>query len=234
MAYQATFKRYELKYLLNPEQKAALKEAMEDHMKLDEYGRTTIRNIYYDTPSFRLIRHSLDKPVYKEKLRIRCYHPVGPNDEVFVELKKKYRSVVYKRRLTLPEKQTMNAFRNNKPLPVRSQIGDEIDYFRRFYKNLRPAVFLSYEREAYYDLGGSELRITFDENILYRQKDLSLEAGVYGKAILEDNLTLMEVKTAGGLPLWLTHAMTEHNVHRCSFSKYGAAYQDIVKQAAAH
>ena len=102
MAYQATFKRYEIKYLLTRQQKQAVLQAMQPYMKLDQYGRTTIRNIYYDTDTYRLIRRSLEKPVYKEKLRIRSYQAAAPEDLVFVELKKKYKSVVYKRRLTLP------------------------------------------------------------------------------------------------------------------------------------
>lgn len=138
MGYQATFKRYEIKYLLTPGQKAEILQAMAPYMKLDRYGRTVIRNIYYDTNSFRLIRRSLEKPAYKEKLRIRSYQRVAGEDPVFVELKKKYQSVVYKRRLTLPEAQAMYAFRYNLPLPVSSQIAREIEYFRVYYGGCIP------------------------------------------------------------------------------------------------
>lgn len=140
MAYQMTFKRYELKYLLNKKEKEEILLAMKPHMKLDDYGRTVIRNIYFDTENFRLIRRSLEKPVYKEKLRIRSYKPVQITDPVFVEIKKKYKSVVYKRRLLLPEKTVMESFRTGEPLPVCSQIGDEIQYFREYYKNLQPYI----------------------------------------------------------------------------------------------
>ena len=184
MAYQMTFKRYELKYLLNKKEKEEILLAMKPHMKLDDYGRTVIRNIYFDTENFRLIRRSLEKPVYKEKLRIRSYKPVQITDPVFVEIKKKYKSVVYKRRLLLPEKTVMESFRTGEPLPVCSQIGDEIQYFREYYKNLQPSVFLSYEREAFYSLDGSDFRVTFDENILYRRKDISLGSEIYGHPLL--------------------------------------------------
>ena len=150
MDYQMTFKRYELKYLLNRKEKECIFKVMKDYMKLDSYGRTTIRNIYFDTDTFQLIRRSLEKPVYKEKLRIRSYCPVNANDPVFVELKKKYESVVYKRRLVLPEKVVMDSFQNGTPLPETSQIAREIQYFRNYYESLHPTVFLSYEREAYY------------------------------------------------------------------------------------
>ena len=212
MAYQATFKRYELKYLLTRQEKQNVLKSMAEHMKLDDYGRTTIRNIYFDTDTYQLIRHSLEKPVYKEKLRVRSYQPVGPDDPVFVELKKKYKSVVYKRRLVLPEAQVMKCFEHGKPLPIHSQIGEEIAYFWDYYETLHPTVFLTYEREAYYALDGSDFRVTFDENILYREEDISLGSKIYGTPILGENQTLMEIKTSGGIPLWMSETLTKNTL----------------------
>lgn len=231
MAYQATFKRYEIKYLLTQKQKQAVLQTMQPHMKLDRYGRTTIRNIYFDTDTYRLIRRSLEKPVYKEKLRIRSYQIAAPDDLVFVELKKKYKSVVYKRRLTLPEIQARDSFQNGTPIPVRSQIAEEIEYFRSYYKGLHPTVFLSYEREAFYSLDGGDFRVTFDENILYRTYDFSLGSEVYGTPLLNEGETLMEIKTAGGLPLWMSHELNRLKVFKTSFSKYGLAYQDLMEKS---
>lgn len=231
MAYQMTFQRYELKYLLNRQEKEQILLAMEPYMKLDDYGRTIIRNIYFDTDTFRLIRRSLEKPVYKEKLRIRSYKPVRATDPVFVEIKKKYKSVVYKRRLLLPEKTVMESFRTGEPLPVCSQIGDEIQYFREYYKNLQPSVFLSYEREAFYSLDGSDFRVTFDENILYRRNDISLGSEIYGHPLLGKQQTLMEIKTSGGIPLWMSETLTKHHLYKTSFSKYGSAYQRMMEAA---
>lgn len=228
MAYQATFKRYEIKYLLTSQQKERILRVMEPYMKLDCYGRTMIRNIYYDTNSFRLIRRSLEKPAYKEKLRIRSYQAAAGEDPVFVELKKKYQSVVYKRRLTLPEGQAMYAFRYNLPLPVHSQIAQEIEYFRAYYAGLHPTVFLAYEREAYYSLDGGEFRVTFDENILYREYNFSLGSKVSGTPLLAEGQTLMEIKTAGGLPLWMSRELNRLRVYPASFSKYGAAYRQMM------
>lgn len=228
MAYQATFKRYEIKYLLTSQQKERILRVMEPYMKLDCYGRTMIRNIYYDTNSFRLIRRSLEKPAYKEKLRIRSYQAAAGEDPVFVELKKKYQSVVYKRRLTLPEEQAMYAFRYNLPLPVHSQIAQEIEYFRAYYAGLHPTVFLAYEREAYYSLDGGEFRVTFDENILYREYNFSLGSKVSGTPLLAEGQTLMEIKTAGGLPLWMSRELNRLRVYPTSFSKYGAAYRQMM------
>ena len=231
MAYQATFKRYEIKYLLTQQQKQAILQVMQPYMKLDQYGRTTIRNIYYDTDTYRLIRRSLEKPAYKEKLRIRSYQTAAPDDLVFVELKKKYKSVVYKRRLPLSEIEARISFNNGSPLPVHSQIAEEIEYFRSYYEGLHPTVFLSYEREAFYALDNSDFRVTFDENILYRTNDFSLGSEAYGTPLLNKEETLMEIKTAGGLPLWMSHELNRLKVFHTSFSKYGSAYQDLMTKS---
>ena len=228
MGYQTVFKRYELKYMLTLEQKQKILEVMEPYMALDEYGRTIIRNIYFDTDSYRLIRKSIEKPTYKEKLRIRSYDRAKPKSPVFVELKKKYDSVVYKRRLSLPETSAMEWVQGEQSCEKETQISNEIDYFLSYYKTLHPVVFLSYEREAYYSLDGGDFRITFDDHILCRQEDLSLESDVWGTPLLEENMVLMEVKCSGGLPLWLTHVLSEEHIYKTSFSKYGTAYQTVI------
>lgn len=228
MAYQAVFERYESKYLLTSEQKSKILSVMEPYMALDQYGRTTIRNIYFDTDTYRLVRRSNEKPSYKEKLRIRSYQRATHDSTVFVELKKKYLSIVYKRRLTLPEQEAMDWICGVNHCSARSQISDEIDYFCAFYKGIRPAAFLSYEREAYYSLDGSEFRVTFDENILFRQEDMSLTSEVYGTPLLEEGMVLMEVKCPSGLPLWLSKILSEERIFKASFSKYGTAYQKYI------
>ncbi len=234
MKYQNTFKRYEIKYILTTAQKEDVLAAMTPHMKPDKYGRTTIRNIYFDTDNFRLVRRSIEKPIYKEKLRVRSYGLAMPDAGVFVELKKKYQSVVYKRRLVLPEGDIMDAFEHDRPLPVQSQIGDEIQYFREYYEGLKPKVFLSYEREAYSGLDNTDFRVTFDDHILYRTGDLSLCSPPGGKSILKDGYVLMEIKTSISIPLWLTEVLTSDGIFKTSFSKYGTAYADIITEKGFH
>ena len=228
MAYQAVFKRYELKYLLTQEQKTKILEAMEPYMALDQYGRTTIRNLYYDTDNYRLVRHSIEKPAYKEKLRIRSYNQANPDSKVFVELKKKYDSIVYKRRLSLEEENAMEWVSGEMHCEQESQITREIDYFLEYYKTLHPVVFLSYEREAFYDNNGGDFRVTFDNHILCRQEALSLEEDVWGTALLPEGMVLMEIKCSGGIPLWMTHILSQEHIYKTSFSKYGTAYQTII------
>ena len=224
MSSPMVFKRYEIKYLLTREQKDVVMAAMKDHMEPDSFGRSTIRNIYYDTDNYRLVRRSLERPIYKEKLRVRSYHTAKPEDEVFIELKKKFNSVVYKRRTGICQKQAADYLAGKIPAPNPCQITNEIDYFRQFYETLAPKVFLSYEREAFFGKDDSEFRVTFDENILWRTTDLSLEAGVYGENILKPGQTLMEIKTSGGIPLWMVDVLTAQNLQKTSFSKYGNAY----------
>ena len=228
MPIQKVFKRYEMKYLLNPQQKEKMLQAMEPYMSLDQYGRTTIRNLYFDTDTYRLVRHSIEKPAYKEKLRIRSYSQAVPYSTVFVELKKKYKKIVYKRRIPLPEKEAMEWESGERHCSQDSQISEEIDYFFQYYQDLHPAVFLSYEREAYYSEDHSDFRVTFDEKILCRQEDLSLESEVYGTPILPKERVLMEIKCSGGIPLWMVHVLSQERIYKTSFSKYGTAYQTMI------
>ena len=226
--YQSVFKRYEIKYMIDRKQKERILEAMAPYMELDQYGRTEIRNIYFDTDSFRLIRHSIEKPAYKEKLRIRCYGKAKMGSSVFVELKKKYDHVVYKRRLSMMEKNAMKWMSGDRSYDNSCQIAREMAYFRDYYGTLRPAVFLSYEREAYRSLKDDDFRVTFDDNILCRQTGLSLTEEIYGEPILEEGKVLMEIKTTGGIPLWMTHLLTKEHIYKTSFSKYGTAYQKFI------
>ncbi len=228
MAFQTVFQRYELKYILTLEQKEKLLQSMDPYMALDGYGRTTIRNIYFDTDNYRLIRRSIEKPAYKEKLRVRSYSQAAPDSTVFVELKKKYNQVVYKRRLSLSEEKAMEWVCGKCPNIIDTQISEEIGYFIKYYQTLHPTVFLSYEREAYFSLDGSGFRITFDDNILYRQNDLSLTSEVYGTSLLEPGKVLMEIKCSKGIPLWMAHILSKQHIYKTSFSKYGTAYQTMI------
>ena len=219
-----TFKRREIKYLLDDDVYNSLKERLQARLVEDEYGRSTICNIYYDTPDFRIIRKSLEKLVYKEKLRLRSYGTAGAEDKVFVELKKKYNGIVYKRRETLTLAQSDEYLAGHTKAPCDTQIFREIDWFRDYYGNLKPAMYISYEREAYYSLENPDLRITFDRNIMYRSYNLSLAAGVEGESILEPGQHLMELKDGGAIPVWLTKILDELGIYPASFSKYGRAY----------
>ncbi|MBQ3533514.1 MAG: polyphosphate polymerase domain-containing protein [Oscillospiraceae bacterium] len=238
MAYRSVFARYENKYLLSRDQYERLTAAMTPYMAPDDYGLTTIRNVYYDTPTYRLIRRSLEKPVYKEKLRLRSYRRAEADSDVFVEIKKKYKGVVYKRRVAMPESQAMAWLAGGAPPGEKSQIAREIETFRRYYGEVCPTVFLSYDRQAWYCRGGSDFRVTFDTDIRARCTELSLERPAGGALILPPELVLMELKCGGGIPLWMVALLTEEKLYKTSFSKYGTAYQQLIfpkqKEAITH
>ncbi len=197
-------------------------------MGIDNYGRTTIRNLYFDTDSFLLIRRSIEKPSYKEKLRVRSYGTADNDSTVFVELKKKYKSVVYKRRVSLRYQEAMDWIARTKHCHKKTQICNEIDFFLDHYETLHPTVFLSYEREAYYTREASDFRVTFDENILVRSSDLNLTSEAYGTPILPEGKLIMEIKCSGGMPLWMTEVLSREKIYKTSFSKYGTAYKTLL------
>lgn len=228
MPFQTVFCRYETKHFITAAQKETILQAMQSYMQPDQYGKTIIRNLYFDTPAYLLIRRSMDKPVYKEKLRVRSYARATGDSTVFVELKKKYDQVVYKRRVCIPEADAMDWLMGTRPCSQSTQITKEVDHVLGYYGTLRPKVFLSYQREAYYAADGSGFRVTFDDQLLCRQEDLSLRSQVYGTSLLADDQVLMELKCAGGIPLWMTRVLSQEQIYKTSFSKYGAAYKTII------
>ena len=222
------FQRRELKFLLTGEQRAALEADFADRMVPDPHGESTICNIYYDTPDYRLIRTSLEKPVYKEKLRIRSYGPAAPEQEVFLELKKKYKGIVYKRRVSLPLRAAEDYFAGRAPLPELGQIGREIEYFNQYYGGLVPALYLCYDRTAFFSRETTDLRVTFDRAISWRQEGLTLASPAGGRQVLPKGASLMEIKAADAIPLWLVELLSRIHIRQTSFSKYGEAYKTIL------
>ena len=226
-----TFERRELKYRITDAQRAALEAAFGTRMVPDEHGESTICNIYYDMADHRLIRASLEQPASKEKLRLRSYGVTEPGGEVFLELKKKYKGIVYKRRITLPEDAAGEFIAGRAPLGEHGQIGREIEYFTAFYAPLLPAVHLSYERSAWFSREDRDLRVTFDKNIRFRQEDVSLTLPAGGRRILPEGESLMEIKAAAALPLWLVSELDTLGIYQSTFSKYGEAYKAILAGA---
>lgn len=220
------FERVERKFLLTPRQYEGLMRVLPEYMQVDQYGESTILSLYLDTEDSLLIRRSLEKPVYKEKLRLRSYGVPREMDNVFLEVKKKVRGVVYKRRICLPLAQAMECLAQGSVPAAGGQIGREIAYMLRRYR-LRPAVLLAYDRTAYAELEPSpnRLRITIDRDIRSRQTDLDLRLGSAGESLLAPGMRLMEIKTAHAIPLWLCAALDQNEIRPTSFSKYGRVYE---------
>ncbi len=223
---QTVFKRYEKKYMLNQSQYEQLTAIIGEHMQIDQYGKHTICNIYFDTDDYRLIRTSIEKPKYKEKLRLRSYGIPTLDSKVFLEIKKKFDGIVYKRRISFPLRDAYTYLTDGTYSRENTQIKKEIDYFLSFYRPV-PKMYIAYDRIAYFCEEDSNFRITFDSNIRYRKDDLFLEHGDHGDVLLDEDMHLMELKIAGAIPLWLVKSMSELKIYPTSFSKYGTIYKKL-------
>ena len=221
---QITFERYEKKYLLDRDQYGALRALLGGRMREDAYGRYTICNLYYDTPDYRLIRASLEGPVYKEKLRLRSYGVPDGGSPVFLELKKKFMGVVYKRRAPLTLDGARAYLSSGERPGGKNQILDEIDWFLRFYRP-EPRVFIGYDRVALSGVEDPELRMTFDTGLRWRDTALDLAGGDWGAPLSTGGRVLMELKIPEAVPLWLSHLLDRVEARPVSFSKYGACYR---------
>jgi len=225
-------KRVEMKYLLSPEQTVFLRERLKGHMEPDQYGRSTIESLYYDTPNYRLIRASVEKPLFKEKIRLRSYGIATESSPVFLELKRKAYGVVYKRRVQTTIPLVEKFFSGDGDICAPGQINSEITAFRDFYKELVPSCLIIYERTAYFEPGG-DLRLTIDENPRYRLDRLSLTEEPDGIPLLGDGMTILEIKVQDAMPLWLAAILSEGKISKGSFSKYGEAYRRQLLEAQA-
>lgn len=215
--------RYELKYILTNEQIDYLVYALKGYMEIDKYGKTSIQSLYYDTKDYRLIRLSLEKPEFKEKLRLRSYGLASKDSQVFLELKRKAYDIVYKRRETMKIDEVCK-FMNYDYCIDDNQIGKELTYFRNYYKELVPACLIIYDRVAYYQKDG-DLRLTIDYNPRYRFDNLNLTTSTKGTSLLKNGGAILEVKVQGAIPLWLTKILNEGKIYKGTFSKYGEAYK---------
>ena len=220
-----SFERIEKKYMMDRQQYETFMNAVAEELAVDEYGLHTICNIYFDTEHDDLISRSIEKPVYKEKLRLRSYGIPDRDSPVFLEIKKKYDGIVYKRRVEMKLKEASQYLSTG----IRIHGGDqqimrEIDYFVRSYHPL-PKQFIAYDRIAMFGIHDPQIRLTIDQNIRGRRDDLYLEHGSYGSRILPAGMYLMEIKVPGAMPVWLARILSELKIRPVSFSKYGNAYK---------
>ncbi|WP_151733504.1 polyphosphate polymerase domain-containing protein ['Paenibacillus yunnanensis' Narsing Rao et al. 2020] len=232
------FNRYENKYLLDDAAYRKLYAELLEYMEPDDYNKQhefySITNIYYDTASNTLIRNSLSKPKYKEKLRLRAYGVPNQDSKVYLEIKKKVFGLVNKRRTSLKLHEAYEFVRTGQAPEYKDymnkQVIEEIKYFLSCYE-LEPKVYLSYDRKALFCKNNRDLRITFDTNIRSRRCDLQMEHGVYGEPLLEPGQWLMEVKAEKTIPVWLAGMLSEHRMYRTSFSKYGNEYKRTIRNS---
>lgn len=247
--YADVFARKEMKYRLSAEQYRRLRAAIEEHLEPSEFGFSQVRSLYFDTPDYALIERSLDKPLYKEKLRLRIYGEAADDAQAFIEIKKKFEGIVFKRRVSM----TLAAARSylagepyeracakapladplaaEQSLSSRSiQIAGEIDFFKARYGRLTPAMLVVCDRSAFADPSGGELRVTFDADISadHRAKTIRCTDGL--EPLTDPGEVIMEVKNAGPLPQWLVDELSAARAYPQSFSKYGAAYLSLLRE----
>ena len=226
-------KRYELKYLLDAEKTAYLKEQLAGHMQIDQFGRTSIASLYYDTPDYRLIRTSLEKPEFKEKIRLRSYGLATDESPVYLELKRKAYGIVYKRRVQSTIPLVEKFFDEDGDICAGGQINKEIKTFRDYYRPLVPACLIIYDHTAYFEPGG-DLRLTIDSDPRYRAEGLTLKQSMEGISLLPEGWTILEVKVQDAMPLWLAEILSAGHIYKGSFSKYGEAYRQQLQKVAVY
>ena len=222
---QLSFKRYEKKYLLSREKYLELWSQLESRLMPDQFFQSTVMSLYYDWDDFRLIRSSIEQPVYKEKLRLRSYDVPGEESPVFVELKKKYKGIVYKRRVRMTEREAEDYLSGRAAAPAEDQISREIDWFLKT-NQVQPKVLIACDRKAYVGREEPGLRLTFDSSIRWRDTQLRLTEGDHGRELLEDGQVLLEIKMPESAPLWLAELLSSLEIFPRSFSKYGQCYKN--------
>ena len=229
------FNRHESKFLIDRSIYKEIENRLLQYMELDEYNKThelyTISNIYFDTKENHLIRNSLSKPKYKEKLRLRAYGVPTGDEKVYLEVKKKVCGVVNKRRTKLKLMEAYDFVATGKKPDIKDymnrQVLNEIEYILKIY-DLEPKLYLAYDRKAFFCKENRDLRITFDSNVRTRRYDLKLENGDYGEKQLEKEKLIMEIKAENNMPLWLSNMLSENKVYRTSYSKYGKEYETLL------
>ncbi|MBQ9315124.1 MAG: polyphosphate polymerase domain-containing protein [Clostridia bacterium] len=222
------FRRIEKKYILTKEQYEKLQDAISQYMVEDQYGKSTICNIYFDSNQYQMISHSIEKPFFKEKVRLRSYNTPTQDSKVYLEIKRKCDGIVGKRRIEMRLREFNQYLNDSSGVYITNQqIKSELDYYFKMYQ-LRPAMYISYTRTAYYQKDNPDFRLTFDSNVLARKYDLNLDGGEYGNQILENDKYIMEIKTLNSIPLWLVEELTKLKIVPGSFSKYGTAYEKLV------
>lgn len=235
LPYQGSFRRYEKKFLLNPTQYHSFLSYLKENASIDQYGLSVIHNIYYDTPNWYLIRRSLEGPVYKEKLRLRTYAQPDDMTTAFIEIKKKFKNIVYKRRIAMPYPDALRylqtGIRKRFPDYSSEQIAREIDWFLASHPGIRPAMVICYDRIAWAGNADPDFRVTFDSNIRYRIEDLDLRKGSHGIPLLDKGQRLMEIKIPEAMPLVTARALDQSDIRMTSFSKYGKGYLSLQKNS---
>ena len=228
---QEVFRRVETKYILTPTEFKNLLEAIAPFVEKDRYFKATNCSVYYDTDERYLAIHSMEKPLYKEKIRVRSYNvPRSLADPVFIEIKKKYNGIGSKRRITTTLEDFYRYEQTGELKTENPQIKAELDHSFRFY-HLKPALYVAYDRLSFCGKNEGDFRLTFDRNVRSREDNLKLEYGDRGEKYFDQDEVVMEVKVLDGYPLWFARALSNLKIYPASFSKYGRIYEQQLERS---
>lgn len=223
--YTSNFKRVEKKYIFTLDKYNELMAKIEEKLDPNEFPNSSILNIYFDTDNFDLAIKSIQKPIYKEKIRLRSYNVPNDDSKLFFELKKKYKGVVGKRRIAISKNQYEEYLNFGTITNVENrQIFEEINYAYKRY-GLKPKIMVAYDRLAFYLKENHDIRITFDFNLRSRTTDVDLFMGDAGKRFFENDTVILEIKSVEAIPMWLAKILNELQIYPTSFSKYGEIYK---------
>ncbi len=229
---QNTFQRREKKIIMDSSLLPDILQTVSEFMNPDSYNLNGIPydicNIYFDNGNRDVTRHSVSKPFFKEKLRLRCYGIPTEDSKVFFELKKKTAKIGTKRRAVLSLNDYYRFLSEGYVDPssqyINKRVLAEIANFIDTY-SAEPSVYLSYKRIAFFGKEDPNLRLTFDTEIRTRNYDLRPELGIYGELLLPKDKTIAEIKFSGAAPMWFAALMSKHGLEFSPYSKIGKEYE---------
>lgn len=232
---ETSFKRIETKYIVAKDDVKDLIKDLKEYVVEDDYPTSTISNIYFDTENFDVIQDALAKQHRREKIRMRTYIEKPQADSpVFLEVKSKdEEGIGHKFRLVATSQAIINLITDGK---VDHQIQDpdlvqEIQRLRKRYGHrLEPRMFIYYDRLSLKEKKSiqgypyQKIRVTIDQNLVFRDQAVSLFDGKKGEPLLEDDFVIMEIKAPGQEPQWLKDLLEKYGLVKQKFSKYSCAY----------
>ena len=234
--FETSFKRIETKYIVAAEELSALLADLKEYLAEDDFPRSTITNIYFDNQDFQVIRDSIDRKNGREKVRMRTYvaHPTA-NSRVFLELKKKDKEGVgHKYRIASDLQSVLQFMENDRTTNATvddKELIDELTSLKKRYTALSPKMYIYYERYSLkekHSLEGypqTKVRVTIDQNLIYRDYDVTMLEDRYGRDLVGEGKVIMEIKAPGEQPVWLQEIIKKYELEPTSFSKYGTAYR---------
>ena len=232
---ETRFKRIETKYVVSKENLEDLLTDLKEYLVEDDYPTSIISNIYFDTDNFDVIQDALDGNHRQEKIRMRTYLANPKIDsKVFLEVKSKDdEGIGHKFRLVstpLAITNLMTDGKNHGQITDRQLLQDIHHLRQRYDEGLKPRMYIYYDRfsmkekETIEGYAYNKVRVTLDQNLTYRDEDVSLFKGNHGFPLLDEDTIIMEIKAPGKKPDWLQAILDKHGLKEQKFSKYSCAY----------